>query len=875
MKRSIISIAAALVAVTLMLLSCARESYEEEQLETPAGEFPVSYFEKGHVRIYVEPALAEILEKEGSTSSATRAVAGLGTVRMERTFPHAGKFEKRTREAGLDRWYDVWFDESTPLTRASASLGGLPDVIEVEYRPITVRAFDNRIEYVDLAPSPSPMTETIPFNDPMVSKQWHYYNPGTESGMESGCDVNVLPVWKDYTVGNASVIVSVVDGGIDYTHEDLAANMWYDPEKPGEVHGFNFLDNSVDILKTSHGTHVAGTIAAVNNNGLGVCGLAGGDAGAGIPGVKLMSCQIFKEDEDGGGRGASAIKWGADHGAVISQNSWGYPTLNYVPKSDIAAIEYFNTYAGFDENGFQVGPMAGGIVIFAAGNENKDFGAPGACEGALAVASIGPDFYRAYYSNYGDWVNVAAPGGDYKKGHMILSTLPDNKYGTMQGTSMACPHVSGVAALIVSKCGGPGFTRSMLWNRIVSTTKDISTQNRNYYVGTGLVDVLAAITAGGSIPPDPVTDFEATLLNSDRIGFSLTVPADEDDTKAYGVNIYYSKQPFTETAMVPYKSFPTENLKAGDKMEGVMSGLDFDTQYYLACEAYDRIGNKSTVSGTISVTTGSNSAPVITTEDALSFTLKAHETHILTFTYSDPDGHGIHTELDGGSPADTLHQMIGLTQKVYIIGLNAPAGHYTSTLHVYDDFEMETPLQYSYTILENHAPILKGKIDDMVFGNKGGSQTVDLKTLFEDPDGEILSYKTVSSDNDVLNLHIRSGMLHVTALKYGYATATVTATDALGETVSTTFKTLARDGSKAIDIYPTTVTDGKLYLRTPSEQQVSVRVISETSTVVLKQTMTAASFPPGILDLSGLAAGPYSVQVDLGGETFTQNIVKL
>ena len=151
MKHRLFSIAAALAAVAFMLLSCARESFEEEQLETPAGEYPVSLFEKGHVRIYVEPELAEILEKESTASPATRAVPGLGIVRMERTFPYAGKFEKRTREAGLDRWYDVWFDESMPLTRASRSLGELPNVVEVEYRPITVRTYDNRVQVVDVA----------------------------------------------------------------------------------------------------------------------------------------------------------------------------------------------------------------------------------------------------------------------------------------------------------------------------------------------------------------------------------------------------------------------------------------------------------------------------------------------------------------------------------------------------------------------------------------------------------------------------------------------------------------------------------------------------------------------------------------------------
>ena len=859
------------------LLSCtADELLQEEVLETPGGEYAASLFEQNHVRIYVDAVTAEKIERSGTPEAMipTKAARVLGDVRMERTFPYAGKFEKRTREAGLDRWYDVWFDETTPLTKAYGSLESIPGVMEVEYRPVTRRNFDNRVYEVTAVANASPTAETVPFDDPMFGRQWDFYNPGTESGTTKGCDINVLPVWKDYTTGSPEVIVCVVDGGIDFSHEDLADNMWTDPDRPGTVYGFNFLDNSVNILKTSHGTHVAGTIAAVNNNGKGVCGIAGGDFAAGKPGVKLMSCQIFKEDEDGGGRGATAIKWGADHGAVISQNSWGYPDLSYVPKSDMAAIDYFNTYAGFDENGFQVGPMAGGIVIFAAGNENKDFDAPASYEGALSVGSLGPDFYRAYYSNYGDWVDVAAPGGDYQKGYQILSTLPDNKYGVMQGTSMACPHVSGVAALIVSQCGGIGFTRDMLWNRIVNTEKDISAQNRNFPVG-GLVDVTAAILAEGSIAPEPVTDFQASLLNADFIRFSLTVPKDEDDNKAFGVNIYYSKEPFSETTMLPYKRFPVEDLQAGDKMEDVLSGLEFETTYYLACEAFDRIGNRSELSNLVVVTTGENHAPTITTDDPLNFTLKSHETRWLNFSYTDPDGHGVHAKLDSGSAADSLYQMQGLTQKIEVNALRAEPGTYTGLLHVFDDYEKETTLSYTYTVQSNHAPKVVGQIDDMVFGAKGEVQTANLSSVFHDEDGEPLVYTMTSSNNDILNLHVREGVLYVTALQYGYGSGTVTATDARGEKVQVSFQTLARDGSKALDIYPTTVTDGRLYVRTATDQSVAVQLVSEGGTVVLDKTQTATPFSPAVLDLSGLGGGPYSVKVTVGSETFIQNIVKL
>ena len=183
----------------------------------------------------------------------------------------------------------------------------------------------------------------------------------------------------------------------------------------------------------NHGTHVAGTIAAVNNNGLGVCGIAGGDNINDIAGVRIMSCQIFEDDRQASG--ASAIKWSCDNGAIISQNSWGYDDIDYLPASDKAAIDYFIKYAGLDENGNQVAPMQGGIVIFAAGNENKNFSSPSSYSEVIAVTSISGGFERAYYSNFGDWTDIIAPGGDYKKGNamQVYSTLINNQYGYMQG----------------------------------------------------------------------------------------------------------------------------------------------------------------------------------------------------------------------------------------------------------------------------------------------------------------------------------------------------------------------------------------------------------------------------------------------------------
>ena len=380
-----------------------------------------------------------------------------GVVSMRRLFPYAGEYEERTRAAGLHRWYVLDYDPDKPMTKAARGLV-ISGVNEIEYCPkISIVGDPVVVSYSE--PDTKASSGSYPFNDPQLSSQWHYYNSGTVSSSVSGCDINVLPVWRNYSnyVKYAGdIIVGVVDGGIDYAHEDIKANMWRNPDKSGDnAYGYNFASSSYNIHAEEHGTHVAGTIAAVNNNGKGVCGVAGGDSKKGVKGAKLMSCQIFDGDKQGSA--TEAIKWSADHGAVISQNSWEYTDVTTAPSSLKSAVDYFIKNAGCDKNGKQKSdsPMKGGIVIFAAGNEGQNFSSSD-YDGMVSVSAVGADYKRAYYTNYGSWCDVAAPGGDAKKGNQVLSTLPGNKYGKMQGTSMACPHVSGIAALILARYGGQG-----------------------------------------------------------------------------------------------------------------------------------------------------------------------------------------------------------------------------------------------------------------------------------------------------------------------------------------------------------------------------------------------------------------------------------
>lgn len=548
-----------LATALLAFTACTKEELSAPE-PAPGPDVPAEY-QSGEVLVKFAPYVSDILDRAGITRSGGPATRSgilsvdeildiVGGYEIERVFPVDPRNEERTRESELHLWYVVRFGEEFTAAEVAEKLSALGEVQHVSFNRTIHRAYNAGKKAMPLSrktleaiqhqrATRTGEASAYPFDDLLLPQQWHLVNRGNMFGEKSivDADVQCEQAWE-LSTGDESIVVAVLDEGVMIEHPDLKNNMWVNENEiyrshkdndgngyQGDVYGYNFVKNTGviswdDVNDTGHGTHVAGVIAAQNDNGIGISSIAGGRGS--IPGAKIMSCQIFSGSTASNALATvKAIKYAADNGASIIQCSWGYPTQspftsdsyyerNYAAEKE--AIDYFVSKKNNDV-------LDGGLAIFAAGNDATNFASyPGGYRSYVSVTSFGPDYLPAYYTNYGPGCNVAAPGGDASispagtSAAQVLSTLPSElpaelgtdgaDYGYMQGTSMACPHVSGVAALGLSYALAKGrhYTVDEFKSMLLTAVNDIDsyiiggTKNgmvlRNYRknMGTGSID---------------------------------------------------------------------------------------------------------------------------------------------------------------------------------------------------------------------------------------------------------------------------------------------------------------------------------------------------------------------------------------------------
>ena len=621
------------------------------KLADDAAPLCVGAFTRGEVESG-DPRLDEIAQELGATE-------------IRRVFRDGGRFAERRRRYGLHLWYDIKIGEDVPVSRAEAGIAAVPGVAHVQpiykakltdHRVIPAMAADMKYKPAALdASRPVLSPEEYPFNDPGLPQQWHYYNDGSLEKAVEGADINLFKGWEINT-GRPDVIVAVVDMGVQYDHPDLAANMWIneaemngtegvDDDDNGyvdDLYGWNFAPNydSGEIVPGYHGTHIAGTIAAVNNNGEGVCGIAGGSGNG--DGVRIMTIG-WSADNRQTIPNWDMFAYAADNGAVIASCSWEVSSPDLAPDLQ-AGLDYFIDNAGMDENGVQTGPMKGGLIMFAAGNSGENrLKFPSYYDRVVSVASMAPDYNKASYSNWAPEVDILAPGGEknFGEAYAVYSTYTDSGYAYIEGTSMATPHVSGVAALIVSEYGKEGFTSDDLRKRLLASFRPISPVVSGEYanqIGVGLVDASLITLEDPGVSPGALENYGAEGL-PDSVRIYCRVPADGNGNAVAQFVVEYAPK---EGGGTPGGGTVANRYDVGQTMVYTFEGL-YNTDYEINVRSIDRFGNSSeAVSGSVSIGNFENRPPERTSERMADVSMPdTAETSIVSITltpyFTDPD----------------------------------------------------------------------------------------------------------------------------------------------------------------------------------------------------------------------------------------------
>jgi Subtilase family/Fervidolysin N-terminal prodomain/Abnormal spindle-like microcephaly-assoc'd, ASPM-SPD-2-Hydin/HYDIN/CFA65/VesB-like, Ig-like domain/FlgD Ig-like domain/Viral BACON domain len=446
-----------------------------------------------------------------------------------------------------------------------------------------------KIEYIE--PNYIVQANETP-NDPLFPQLYGLNNTG-QTGGTVDADIDAPQAWDVFT-GSSSVLIGVIDTGVDYTHPDLAANIWTNPgEIPGnnidddnngfidDVHGYDFINNDGDPMDDhSHGSHVSGTIGGVGNNGIGVAGVNWN--------VKIMGLKFLSASGSGSTADAvEAIDYATMMHVRLTSNSWGgggfsQALLDAINDADAAGV-LFVCAAGNNSSNTDVTP-----------NYPSTYPSPN----IVAVAATDHNDNLASFSNYGaTTVDLAAPGVN------IVSTTPGNTYSTFSGTSMATPHVAGALGLVFGRFPNIGHMDA---KNLIMSFVDHKASLAGKCVTGGRLNAFFPIAEPDSIPPGAITNLAVTGTTSNGATIQWTAPGDDGSTgtaSSYVVKVSsaaITEANFAAATPVPNPPDPgptgtLESMEAG--------GLAFNTTYFFAVKARDEFGNEGGVSNSPSGTT--------------------------------------------------------------------------------------------------------------------------------------------------------------------------------------------------------------------------------------------------------------------------------
>lgn len=439
---------------------------------------------------------------------------------------------QRTRP-NLDQWIVLQVPEDISLQNAIRQLKMDPSVLHVEP--------NYQIELVQEKPE-----DLLP-NDFYFDRSWGLNNTGQFAGTEDA-DIDLPEAWS-LGIGSRDVSVAIIDTGIDFFHPDIQENLWVNPtEIPGngldddrngyidDVHGFDFVSDDGDPFDDQgHGTHVAGIVGAVANNRKGSAGVS--------QEVSLMAIKSF--GPSGSADVATvvrAMRYAIAHGADIINASWGVDIRSELMRTAVEEVADADV-----------------LFVAAGGNrQSEQLFYPAAFENTIGVGATDKNDQRSRFSNYGSFIDLAAPG------QTIFSTLPDNRFGFLSGTSMAAPHVSGAAVLVLAR--HPDWSAQDLTRMLLNAVDPIQP---NKPIGSGRLNVLKAQQVIARLPradlnlPDKtgaILNIEGSADGENFFNYELSVGSGPSPSMWQSIHI--ADIPITNASLLT--NFNTESLEEGE-----------------------------------------------------------------------------------------------------------------------------------------------------------------------------------------------------------------------------------------------------------------------------------------------------------------------